>query len=114
MKTEITTSETYEALVTELGWPDINHTTEGRLGTKCTCTWRPIGVRLLWTRRTGTEWKVMDRRLICQQVINGGTELGRNQKTFDFSPQPREIPTIEEPAGLAKIEAAEHPSKYDG
>ena len=114
MKTEITTSETYEVLVTELGWPDIDHATEGKAGTRCTCVWRPMGVRLLWHRRTGTDWRIADRQVYCQQVINDGTEVGRNHKTFDFSPHPRSIPTIEEPAGLAEIEAAEHPSKYDG
>lgn len=114
MKSEVTTSETYEVLVTELDWPDIDHETKGKLENRCTCVWRPMAARLVWHRRTSTDWRIADRHIICQQVINGGADLGRNHKTFDFSPHPRTIPTIDEPAGLAKVEAAEHPSKYDG
>jgi hypothetical protein len=104
MKAEITTTETYEALVTELDWPDIDHETEGKAGSRCSCVWH---------RRTGTDWQIATRLVYCKQVINDGTELGRNSKTFDFSPSPVRIPTIDEPAGLAELEEQHHPKKYD-
>jgi hypothetical protein len=113
MKVVTTTTETYEAFITELDWPDIDHETEGKAGSRCTCVWRPVAVRFVWHRMSGTDWQIIDRQVYCKQVINDGTELGRNHKTFDFSPSPLKIPTIDEPAGLAELEAEHHPKKYD-
>lgn len=113
MKAVITTTETYEVFITELDWPDIDHETRGKLENRCTCVWRPMSVQLVWYRHAGTDWRIVERQIRCQQVVTEGTELGRNGKTFDFSLNPRKIPTIDEPAGLAELEEQHHPSKLD-